>query len=429
MDPRFKQALSYAGRTEYFVMNVLHVSSFDQSGGAARAAYRLHQALVRNDVRSQMLVQSKSSDDHRVWGPKAKLSKGFSVMRPTLDLLPTLPYKNRSKTLFSPAWLPFGNAVDRINSLQPDVVHMHWVNGGMLPIRDIAKIRAPVVWSMHDMWLFTGGCHSDGNCGRFKEACGSCPVLGSDSEKDLSRRVWQRKQRVFSLKTDFKFVGVSRWLTSCARESNLLKGFDVTTIPNPIDTNVFSPVDKKLARELLGLPKGKDLILFGAMNALGDPNKGYQYLQKALASVRSSDVELVIFGSSGPEAGSPFDQPVHYMGYMHDDIALRLLYSAADTMIVPSIQEAFGQTASEAMACGTPVVAFGATGLLDIIDHKVNGYLATPYNAEDLARGIKWVLENNEANRLGADAALKVGRYFDYGVVAKQFIGLYQELL
>ncbi|MAO13061.1 glycosyltransferase family 4 protein [Marinobacter sp.] len=410
-------------------MKVLQVSTFDLKGGAARAAYRLQAALDGTGLASQLLVQAKSGDDTAVIGPESKVARGMGLLRPTLDLLPTMAYRNRTQTLFSPAWLPFSGLVSQINRLAPDIVHLHWVNGGALSISDIAKIKAPIVWSMHDMWAFTGGCHSDSGCGHFTETCGRCPVLNSDKKRDLSFRVQSRKRRVFDNKTDIQFVGVSSWLANCAKESSLLKKFDVTAIPNPLDTHVFCPVSKSLARELLGLPKNRPLVLFGAMNALADPNKGFVQLKKALSLLQNDEVELVIFGSSQPEDESPFGQRSHYMGYLHDDVALKLLYSAADVMVVPSYQEAFGQTASEAMACGTPVVAFGATGLLDIVDHKVNGYLAEPYKPEDLAAGIKWVLLNSEAFALGDNAVAKVRRCFDYPVVAERFLRLYRELL
>tara|TARA_Y100001001_G_scaffold121660_1_gene119778 strand:- start:6959 stop:8194 length:1236 start_codon:yes stop_codon:yes gene_type:complete len=410
-------------------MKVLHVNAFDHKGGAARAAYRLHESLLRAGLNSQMLVQFKAGDDVSVVGPSGKIKRGMGLLRPTLDLVPTLAYRNRTQTLFSPAWLPLSGIVSEINRLAPDVVHLHWVNGGALTIGDIAKIKPPIVWTMHDMWAFTGGCHSDLGCGRYSDCCGSCPVIGSGAKKDLSSWVQSRKKQAFARKSDIRFIGVSNWLAGCARDSALLKGSDISVIPNTLNTQVFAPVQRKLARELLGLPQDRSLILFGAVNALADPNKGYAELKMALSFLRPGDADLVIFGSSRPTEQTPFRQTAHYMGYVHDDVALRLLYSAADVMVVPSYQEAFGQTASEAMACGTPVVAFGATGLLDIVNHKTNGYLAQPYDAADLADGITWVLDNSASSGLGQAAVEKVKSTFDYTVVASQMSKLYHEVV
>jgi glycosyltransferase involved in cell wall biosynthesis len=409
-------------------VKVLIVNSSDTEGGAARAAYRLHRSMLAEGVDSQMLVQNMASDDFTVIGPATKIEKGLGVIRPTLDILPVHCYKNRSKTLFSPAWVPFSNVVKRINALQPDVVHLHWVAGGMFRIEDIARIEAPIVWTLHDNWAFTGGCHIMWECTRYQQSCGKCPRLGSDQNNDLSRKVFLRKQKTFGQVENMTVVGVSQWLKDRAAESRLFSDRKIVCLPNLIDTNVFSPIDKNAARALLNLPPGKKLVLFGAMSATSDVNKGFSELSEALLKA-GGDAELVVFGASQPEQSAGFKQKTHYLGRLHDDLALRVLYSAADVMIVPSLQEAFGQTASESMACGTPVVAFGATGLLDIVDHQENGYLAEPFNVEDLARGIDWVLEHDAPESLSASAVEKIGRCFDYKVVAPKYIELYQSVL
>lgn len=410
-------------------MKVLIVNTNDIEGGAARAAYRLHRALLAEGVDSQMLVQSKASDDYTVIGPIGKIQKGLGKIRPTLDTLPVRHYKNRSQTLFSPAWVPFGSVVDRINLLNPDVVHLHWVAGGMIRIEDLAKIKAPIVWSLHDNWAFTGGCHIMWDCEKYKSTCGSCPRLASGNEKDLSRKVFMRKKKTFSVIDNMTIVGLSNWMANCAKASTLFSGKNVTCLPNPIDSMVFSPLSKKLAREILNLPVDKRLILFGAMSATSDINKGYKELSQALSEICSENVELLVFGASKPEQGDQFSQRAHYLGRLHDDISLRVLYSAADVMVVPSRQEAFGQTASESMACGTPVVSFAATGLLDIIDHEVNGFLADPFSVEDLAKGIDWILQSGDYQKISNAARDKVTQCFDYKTVAPQYIELYRSVL
>ncbi|TYB33444.1 MAG: glycosyltransferase, partial [Flexistipes sinusarabici] len=263
-------------------MKILIVNTSDIRGGAARAAYRLHQALLRCGVESQMLVQKKASDDYTVTGPSTKTQKGFGKVRPTLDSIPTRLYKNKSKTLFSPSWLPFSDIVDKINEINPDIVHLHWICGGMMRIEDIAKIKAPIVWSLHDMWAFTGGCHYDEECGRYAEKCGYCKVLGSKKEKDLSHKVWERKAKTFAKIDNMTIVGLSKWLQNSAKESSLLGNKKVVNLPNPTDTDKFRPFDKQKARELWRLPKDKKLVLFGAMSSTSDPRKGYKELSEAL---------------------------------------------------------------------------------------------------------------------------------------------------
>ena len=224
-------------------------------------------------------------------------------------------------------------------------------------------------------------------------------------------------------------VGLSKWLATCASKSTLFKKNKVVCLPNPIDTLIYSPLDKNIARDLLRLPKNKKLVLFGALGATSDPRKGYKELCEALLQLKEQDIELVVFGSSKPKISEDFKFNTHYLGQLHDDVTLRALYSAADVMVVPSKQEAFGQTASESMACGTPVVAFACTGLLDIVEHLKTGYLTKPYDTTDLATGIDWVLNAPNYDELSTNARNKVLNEFDSQVVAKQYIELYESVL
>lgn len=410
-------------------MKILHVNTTDISGGAARAVYRLHHALLRIGINSQMLVQSKESDDFTVTGPQSNFQKLTGKIRPFLDRLPAKLYKNRSKVLFSSGWIPFSSTVKRINKINPDIVHLHWIAGGMVRIEDIARIKAPIVWSLHDDWGFTGGCHIKWECERYKEKCGKCPRLGSKKVNDLSRKVFLRKKKTFSKISNLTVIGLSKWLANCAKESTLFKEFDVINLPNLLNTSVYAPFDKTQARKLLNLPQDVNLVAFGAMSATSDINKGFNELSEALLQLNSANTELVVFGSRQPKFSQGFKQKAHYLGQLHDDVSLRLLYSAADVMVVPSLQEAFGQTASESMACGTPVVAFGTTGLLDIVEHKKTGYLANPYDIEDLANGMKWVLNATNYDELSENARAKVLKEFDSNVVATEYGQLYKKVL
>jgi glycosyltransferase involved in cell wall biosynthesis len=411
-------------------MKILHINTFDIQGGAARAAYRLHQSLIHAGVRSQMLVQTKTIDDPNVIGPERKIQKGIGCIRPVLDQLPNYLYPQKKKTPFHAAWLPFSSVLKQIKEIDPDVVHLHWIAGGFFRIEQIARIKKPIVWSLHDMWAFTGGCHIDGGCGRYRQQCGACPVLGSSNEKDLSRRVFTRKQRHFLKIHHLTINGLSRWLANCAKNSSLLKDQNVVNLPNPIDTNVYKPLPKEQAKNIIGLSLNKKHILFGAINATGDYNKGFSELTQVFHNLgNAKNIELAIFGSSEPANSPKFSIPTRYLGRLQDDISLRIIYSAADVMVVPSKQEAFGQTALEAMACGTPVVAFGVTGLLDIVEHLENGYLAKPYDTEDLACGIEYCLNIADSKKLGDNARRKVENNFDANLVANRYISLYISIL
>ncbi len=409
-------------------MKILIANTSDIEGGAARAAYRLHRSLLDAGIESKMLVQSKASDDFTVIGPVSKFEKGLGRIRPTLDAIPVKRYKDRTKTLFSPSWLPFSSIADHINEIDPDIVHLHWVTGGMLRIEDVARIRAPVVWSLHDMWAFTGGCHYDEECGKFKNSCGSCPVLASAKENDLSSKVLQRKQVSFKQHTNLTIVGLSNWLAKQAKSSTLFKNTSVVNLPNPIDTTSFAPFCKQQARTLFKLPGDKKLVLFGAMGATSDPRKGFKELAQALDHL-PAEYELVVFGSNEPKISQGFKQKAHYLGHLHDDITLRVLYNVADVMVVPSLQENLSNAIMESLSCGTPVVGFDIGGNSDLIDHQVNGYLAEPYSADDLAKGIAWVLQHQSPDNLAENARQKVLENFESSLVASKYIDLYREVL
>jgi len=409
-------------------VKVLILNIYDDLGGAARAAYRLHRALVDTGVQSIMLVQKKLSDDYTVVGGTTIKQKLIGQLKQYVDQLPVMFYRNKSPSLFSSAMFSFGDILNKINEIQPDIVHLHWVCKGMLSIDEIRKIKPPIVWTFHDSWPFTGGCHIPGKCKKYTTNCGTCPLLGSSNNHDLSSKIINKKLYNFKLKRIYP-VAVSRWLQNCAEDSSLFNQANVKCIPNAIDTNAYAPIEKSVARSILNIGGHKQLVLFGAMSATSDLNKGYREFVEAINQLQSSEIEIVIFGSSSPRIAPTNKFKIHYLGQLHDDISLKVIYSAADVMVVPSLIEAFGQTASEAMACGTPVVAFHTTGLLDIIEHKENGYLARAFDTTDLARGIDWVLTAGQHIPISRNARNKVLNKYDSKVVAKQYIDLYEQIL
>jgi glycosyltransferase involved in cell wall biosynthesis len=375
-----------------------------------------------------MLVQDKSSDDWTVFGPLSKIGKGFARIRPTVDQLPVKIYPRTKQILFSPSWLPFSGIIQKIRDLNPDVVHLHWIAGGFIRIEDMARIQKPIVWSLHDMWAFTGGCHYDEGCERYTNNCGACPVLGSSQERDLSRWIFRRKQKAFSRIKNLTINGLSRWLADCAKQSHLLHNQTVVNIPNPIDTNTYMPLSKEQAKNLLGLPRQKKHILFGAMNAASDERKGFAELIRSLDHIQSRDVELAVFGCSEPKDRPALPFPIHYLGHFQDDISLRILYSAADVMAAPSKQENLSNMIMESMSCGTPVVGFNIGGNGDMIDHQINGYLARPFDPIDLARGIDLCLNKENAKQLREDARKKIIQSFDAEFVVKRYIKIYSDI-
>lgn len=332
--------------------------------------------------------------------------------------------------LHSPAVLP-SSWPKRINAADADVVHLHWVNKEMMSIEDIGRIKKPVVWTQHDMWAFCGAEHVTEDF-RWREGYSAHNRPSYESGFDLNRWVWQRKRKAWQ--RPMHIVTPSRWLAEAVRQSALMRDWPISVIPNTLDTKVWRPVEKSLARNLMGLPASPPLLLFGTFGENTSPHKGFDLLQSALQLLRGEmemkGLQLVIFGQIAPREPVDLGFPVHYVGHLHDDLSLRVLYSAADVMIVPSRKEAFGQTASEALACGTPVVAFGATGLLDVVRHQQTGYLAKAFDAEDLAKGLQWVLEDSERYaQLSAQARDDAVSRFSYQAVAQQYINVYRQAM
>jgi len=409
-------------------MRILIINTSDIEGGAARAAYRLHKSLLAQNIDSQMLVQNKSSDDFTVMTEENKIIKSFNKLRPFIDSLPVRLYQ--TKTLFSSSWFGFNNMINKINEMNPDIVHLHWISNGMIRIEDIAKIKAPIVWSLHDMWAFTGGCHYSDECDFYLTKCTNCPVLKSDKTNDLSKKVFIKKEKTYSKIKNMTIVGLSKWLNTCAINSTLLKDHKHINLPNPINTLSFKVFHKEKSQELWNLPKNKKLVLFGAMGATSDSRKGFSQLSKAMKKLdNNSDIEFVIFGSSRPQNTPHLEFKTHYLGSLADDVSLVTLYSAVDVMVVPSLQENLSNAIMESLSCGTPVVAFNIGGNSDMIEHKKNGYLAQAFSTIDLKDGIEWVLNNENYDELCVNAREKVLSEFDSVVVAKKYIKLYEEIL
>jgi len=413
-------------------MDVIILNTFDMLGGAAKATYRIHRGLNKIGVSCNLLVQGKNTDDQSVAGPSTKLQMVLAKLRPHLDAIASKMYSKREKVLFSPALIP-EKVRSKIEKSNPDIVHLFWVTQGFLRIETIKKIKQPIIWTLHDMWPFTGGCHYDQECGRFQQSCGKCPILHSDKEKDLSRRVWERKRKSWQSKK-MVIVATSQWLADMARSSSLFQDYRIEVIPNGIDTAIYKPNQKDAARAAFNLPQDKRLILFSASGATTDKRKGYQFLMQALGKLSLSgwetEAELVIIGATESRPLPDIGIKVHYMGYLHDEISQVLLYSAADVLVAPSVQENLANTVMESLACGTPVVAFDIGGMPDMIDHQANGYLATPFKSDDLADGITWVIENEDRHsKLSHQARQTVVERYALKKVANQYLSLYQDIL
>lgn len=409
-------------------MKVLIVNFSDHHGGAARASFRLHMALRSIGVNSNMLVQDKTLEDLNVLGPESIFERTVAKIQAIVNYAPSWFNKSINKRYFSYSFSPSFNVVRKINELNPDIVHLHWINAGMLRIEDLDKIKAPIVWSLHDSWPFTGGCHIMWDCEKFKSYCGSCHILNSSQERDKSFNIWNRKKYIFQ-DIDITIVGLSRWIANNAKESSLFRDKNIINLPNPISIDEFKLIDRNESRMFWKLPKNKKLILFGALFISTDVNKGYSKLIEALFLIGKGQIEFVVFGMNEPEIIPNLNHKIHFLGQINDNMKLAKLYNAADVLVVPSLQENLSNTIMESLSCGTPVVAFDIGGNGDLIEHKKNGYLAANLDPGELSKGIEWVLNSSEHENLRMNARKKVLTHFESKMVGEKYKNLYESIL
>lgn len=417
-------------------MKVVIVNTSDIKGGAARAVYRLHIGLRKIGVDSKMIVDSKISDDLNVYGPEGKIRKLWSKVRPFIDRLPLKLY-DWQKTQFHPAWLG-RNIIGHELVRETDIINLNWITEGFLSIKSIsrlAKLEKPIVWTLHDMWAFTGGCHYSGECDKYISSCGACPQLNSRKDNDITRKIWRKKRKAYK-DLHLTIVSPSKWLAECAKRSSLLSDLKVEVIPNGLNTSIFKPIDKLTARSILNLPKNKKIILFGAINATTNRLKGFKYLKKAISELEKmktfnkDELCLVIFGTSHSKDMEKIPFEIRFLGRLYDDFSLTLSYSAADTFITPSLQDNLPNTVMESLSCGTPVVSFNIGGIPEMVKHQVDGYLSEYKNSQSLAEGIKWILEDeNRALKLREAARKKAVEKYSLTIQARKYLNLWGKLL
>ena len=415
-------------------MRVLIVNTSERAGGAAVAAGRLTEALNNNGVKARMLVRDKLGSTLTVSAlPKSWLLR-WNFLWERLVVWFHLHLKRRH--LFEIDIANSGTDITRLPEFQEaDIIHLHWVNQGMLSLGDVRRILdsgKPVVWTMHDIWPATAICHLTLECRRFETQCQCCRLLpGGGSAHDLSARVWHQKQQMLAGRR-ISFVACSQWLADEARKSALLTGQSITSIPNPIDTRLYRPADRREARRALSLPEEGRLILFVSQRAT-NPYKGMQYLIDACNLLvqqhpdMADNTMVAILGGHAEEIAGQLPFPTHALGYVNDEHRIVTVYHAADVFVLPSLSENLPNTIMEAMACGVPCVGFRVGGIPEEIDHQVTGYVADYRNAADLARGLRYVLDEADREAMRTACQHKVAQRYSQQSVAAQYIKVYEQ--
>ncbi len=427
-------------------MRVLIVNTSERTGGAAVAANRLMEALKNHGVKAKMLVGQRVNIKNEqgvtpisqltvVPLPNALWLKWHFLWERMVIFL----YSHFSrKNLFQIDIANAGSDITHLREFQEaDVIHLHWINQGMLSLSSIQKILRsgkPVVWTMHDIWPATGICHLTLSCRHFERRCHHCQYLpGGGSDNDLSTKIWERKRKLLET-GNISFVACSRWLEGEAKNSALLSGQQITSIPNAIDTHLYCPGSRAEARKQEQLPADKHLLLF-VCQRVTNRYKGMQYLIDACRLLAKDhpemcrDTGVILLGGHAEEVASELPFPTYPLGYVNDDRRIVNIYRAADLFVLPSLSENLPNTIMEAMACGIPSVAFRVGGIPEEIDHMKNGYVARYEDADDLARGIRWILCEADREQLARQCATKVSRNYSQSGVAMRYIEVYQHAI
>lgn len=413
-------------------MNI-HLYNFsDSSGGAGRATYRIFEALRKEGLDAKLNVINSRLGDENVINPKDMLGRldGHINYKAKFSNILVQKLSTNNAILHSPAIFPT-NFSKKINSSDIDLVHLNWINHEMMSIADIGRIDKPILWTLHDMWGFCGAEHVSYDLRWFQGYNYDNRPKG-ESGFDLNAWTWHRKIKNWI--RPMHIVTPSNWLAECVVKSKLMKDWPVEVIHNPIDTSKWKGIDRKLALEIFGLDPSKRYITFGAMDDGNAYHKGFDLLKKALKIIESDcvDIELITFGRNPSSliADNIINMKTHSLGKINDDITLRLIYSASSLLVIPSRVDNLPNMGVESLSCGTPIVAFNVCGLSDIVEHKKTGYLANPFDIEDLASGVKWVLADQmRASELGLASREKAIKQFDISIISKKYLNIYKKII
>lgn len=413
-------------------MKVLLVNTSEKTGGAAIAANRLMKALNNNGVEASLLVRDKQTESPFV----SALSQSLTLKAKFVWERVVIWFANglKRRNLFQVDIANTGTDITKLPEFkEADIIHLHWINQGFLSlenIQSIIKSEKPVVWTLHDMWPFTGICHYSGECDKFLTECRACPMLTGGCPDYITTNVFRQKQQILQ-KSNITFVTCSKWLGSLAVKSKLLSAQKVISIPNTIDCQTFRPMNKDVARSQNNLPTGMKLLLFSSQKTT-DPRKGFKYLVEACRIIKEQNSSLaqrigvIVVGGQADLLRKELPFPIYAIDYISNEEDMARLYNSADAYITPSLEDNLPNTIVEAMSCGLPCVGFKVGGIPEMIDHKQNGYLVETRNADDLAQGICYILDSDNYASFSHHALNKALATYGESVVASKYIEVYK---
>ena len=451
LDRKFQDRLN---KSLFFTMNIVHFSTHENRGGAAKAAYRLHLGLNLAGCNSKLAVAYKNSDRTdvvKIAPTPLNFSKRLHryIIRHVQSINSLLGSKSQYRgtkldidfykstrpvgyELFSDIRTPYRLKKSQ-EMLRPDIVHLHWIAQFVdyeSFFREITQLSKPIVWTLHDMNPFTGGCHYDDYCGKYESGCGACPQLGSNLSDDLSSHIWHKKKDIFTNIPTSKMhlASPSEWMAECAKKSPLLRRFPITVIPYGINTDDFSPRDREFSRDVLGLPRDAKVLLFLA-DSVSNRRKGYRFFEKIVENIGADlNICTAILGRDLPVKKASAAQ--YYLGHIEQDRLLSLAYSAANIFLIPSLQDNLPNTVLESLSCGTPVIGFDVGGLAEMIKDSDTGLLVERGNENALAKAVKNLfLENELSARMSRNGRAVALKKFNLDLASKRYTELYHFIL
>lgn len=412
------------------MIKVVHVTFSDNYGGAAIAAKRHCVAMRKSGIDASMLVVHKY-ETNKSFINKIHTKKIISFLREKINLYLERIFLKRFAPKGTFSFPLLGNSIHNHSLVQEaDIIYLHWINHSMMTIKDVEnllKTKKTIYWYLHDMYPLTGGCHHSFTCNKYKNKCYKCDLLGNHLFFDIAKRQYTCKFKRWKKYTNFKIISPSKWLGVCAAESSIFKNHQIHICPNPIDTTVFKPIDKIVAKKILNLDLDKKTLIFSADNK-ANPYKGWSYLKEVLNKLDSEKYQCLILGDYNETIDNEIQIKTTYTGYLHDDYALMVAYNAADLLVIPSLAENFPNVIVEAMSCGIPCVGFNVGGIPDLIHTGETGYLAEYKNIIDMRDGINYCLDNNDIYAtLSKKTRMYVEEYCSYNKVKEYYNNLHQQ--
>jgi glycosyltransferase involved in cell wall biosynthesis len=418
-------------------MKVIHINTYSDFGGAGIACKRISDSINLIEPGTSQVFDKETNENNFHFFREKPFPSKITRMYFILDILSAWYRGVKKRYRFSFSLSRWGRDIEKWDLVRKaDIIHLHWINQGFLStkgLRKLGKLKKPIVWTLHDMWPLTGGCHYSGDCQHFISGCGNCYMLRNSGIRDLSHQSFLEKSLIFSQLKPF-FVSPSHWLGNITRQSKLTASFPIQVIPNPIDLEFFKPGNKAAIRKKLNWVEKDFIIVINAFKITNE-RKGFRYMMEALNIIKErnliplNEICLAIIGEMDPADLVKIPVKSELLGYLKDPGRIVEINQASDIYVLPSLEDNLPNTILEAMSCGLPTVAFQIGGIPDLVDHKETGYLADPKSSASLAEGINWVYKQlKTSNALSIKARNKAMEGYSYKKIGEKYLEIYQSL-